>query len=443
MTTILFRRPRLTDRKPKDRNSGNTSAYKKTENKQLSGKTNATIMKRCPVTRFPIRENPEWIAPHTDNGYCTVFSIIGNDIIHNVYRSETDTITLACIDSMKFQALLQQPDLSETGLFLLANLEKVTEISRRYRKDFLNFIFNWGTSIRHVVLYNINDRIRSDIERFRQIAPHKTRLTCAASYSEAMKILIKHKNSHLPTTPVIEQPSDTQDKKNDLLTAMTRISLLDTLNQPVYPPSPDHELYPCFVALETFRKDMAAKEQSFREKQKNLQKTAEDKHKTIRAMLQHEIALHTQRHNEHKTAIMALETTIRLNQKEIRRLETAGKEISAKIELLGDQFPSLHQSGATGSLFNTIHRKKTGAIVPELQIDAEDIRYLDQLKHRHPNLNHREQKICLFIKKNLSTKTIAELCGTTTRGMENIRFRLHKKLGLPKRLSIKKHLDFS
>lgn len=51
-------------------------------------------------------------------------------------------------------------------------------------------------------------------------------------------------------------------------------------------------------------------------------------------MLQREIAIHTKLRKEHETAIMAMETTIRLNQEEIRRPETAGKEISAKIELL-------------------------------------------------------------------------------------------------------------
>jgi len=179
----------------------------------------------------------------------------------------------------------------------------------------------------------------------------------------------------------------------------------------------------------------------FREKRKNLQKTAEQQHNTIRAALQEEIAIHTKRQKEHETAIMALETTIQLNQEEIRRLETTENEMSAKIELLANQLPALDPSGATKPLFNAVHRKKTIESVPELQFDTADIRYLDQLKRRHPILSYREQKICLFIKKNLSTKTIAALCGTTTRGMENIRYRLHKKLGLGKRLSIKKHLD--
>jgi len=186
---------------------------------------------------------------------------------------------------------------------------------------------------------------------------------------------------------------------------------------------------------------MATKEQMFREKRKNLQKTAEQQHNTIRAALQEEIAIHTKRQKEHETAIMALETTIQLNQEEIRRLETTENEMSAKIELLANQLPALDPSGATKPLFNAVHRKKTIESVPELQFDTADIRYLDQLKRRHPILSYREQKICLFIKKNLSTKTIAALCGTTTRGMENIRYRLHKKLGLGKRLSIKKHLD--
>jgi len=198
-------------------------------------------MKRCPVTRFPITENPEWILPHADNGYCTVFSIIGNDIIHFVHRSETDTITLADIDSLKFQALLKRFDLAEKKLFMLANLEKVTEFGHRYRKDFLNFIFNRGTNIRLIVLYNINDKIRSDIERVRQIAPQQTRLTCEGSYSEAMDIVINHKKSDLPTTPVMYLPSDTNGNDKNLaagypeparISAITRSGIIPLLHRP-------------------------------------------------------------------------------------------------------------------------------------------------------------------------------------------------------------------
>ncbi|WP_449258239.1 hypothetical protein [Chlorobium limicola] len=62
---------------------------------------------------------------------------------------------MAGIDSMKLQALLKRLHLADKKLFMLANLEKVTEIDHRYRKDFLNFIFNRGTNIRLVVLYTI------------------------------------------------------------------------------------------------------------------------------------------------------------------------------------------------------------------------------------------------------------------------------------------------
>lgn len=173
---------------------------------------------------------------------------------------------MAGIDSIKFQALLKRLDLADKKLFMLVNLEKVTEISHRYRKDFLNFIFNRGRNIRIIVIDNINDTMRIDTERFRQIAPEKTLLTCTGNYREAMEIIMNLKDSDLSKKPVKEHPSDMNDKGNDLRTAMTTISLLDILNQPVYPPSQDHELYPCFVALEAFRKDMT---ESSRSKRRN------------------------------------------------------------------------------------------------------------------------------------------------------------------------------
>jgi DNA-binding CsgD family transcriptional regulator len=66
---------------------------------------------------------------------------------------------------------------------------------------------------------------------------------------------------------------------------------------------------------------------------------------------------------------------------------------------------------------------------------------LTKLQKIHPNLNQREIKISLLVKLNFDTKKIGESIGVSTRGMESIRYRMHKKLGLEKHQSIKMYFS--
>uniref|UniRef100_A4SGY8 HTH luxR-type domain-containing protein n=1 Tax=Chlorobium phaeovibrioides (strain DSM 265 / 1930) TaxID=290318 RepID=A4SGY8_CHLPM len=52
----------------------------------------------------------------------------------------------------------------------------------------------------------------------------------------------------------------------------------------------------------------------------------------------------------------------------------------------------------------------------------------------------RESIVCLFIKLGYDTREIARRVGISTRGMESVRFRLHKKIGREKHESLKMYL---
>jgi len=66
---------------------------------------------------------------------------------------------------------------------------------------------------------------------------------------------------------------------------------------------------------------------------------------------------------------------------------------------------------------------------------------LSRLQKKHPNLNQRELRISLLVKLNYDTREIGRSVGISTRGMESIRYRMHKKLGLGKHQSIKTYLS--
>ncbi len=56
--------------------------------------------------------------------------------------------------------------------------------------------------------------------------------------------------------------------------------------------------------------------------------------------------------------------------------------------------------------------------------------FLERLSARYPDLSPAEQKICVLLKLNLSTKDIAALLYASERTVENHRYRIRQKLGL-------------
>jgi len=75
-----------------------------------------------------------------------------------------------------------------------------------------------------------------------------------------------------------------------------------------------------------------------------------------------------------------------------------------------------------------------------VDLTLSDYAFMMRLQEKHASLNRRELKIALFVKLNYSTVDIARSVGISTRGMESIRYRMHKKLGLKLHESIKTYL---
>jgi len=67
--------------------------------------------------------------------------------------------------------------------------------------------------------------------------------------------------------------------------------------------------------------------------------------------------------------------------------------------------------------------------------------FLSKLKTRHPKLTPNEQKLCAYLKMNLTTKEIAQLMNITPRGVEISRYRLRKKLEVPAGMHLFNFLD--
>ena len=67
--------------------------------------------------------------------------------------------------------------------------------------------------------------------------------------------------------------------------------------------------------------------------------------------------------------------------------------------------------------------------------------FLSKLRSKYPTLTPNDQKLCAYLKMNLSTKEMAQLMNITPRGVEISRYRLRKKLEVPHGMHLFNFLD--
>ena len=66
----------------------------------------------------------------------------------------------------------------------------------------------------------------------------------------------------------------------------------------------------------------------------------------------------------------------------------------------------------------------------ELRFKQVHSAFYNKLNLRFPDLSPNEQRLCAFLKLNLTTKEISSITGQNARAIEMARFRLRKKLGI-------------
>ena len=80
----------------------------------------------------------------------------------------------------------------------------------------------------------------------------------------------------------------------------------------------------------------------------------------------------------------------------------------------------------------------------EEQFNIVHNNFIEKIREKHSDLSTSELKMCTYIKMELSSKEIAPLLNISTRGVETLRYRLRKKIGLERDESLTKYiLSFS
>jgi len=71
-----------------------------------------------------------------------------------------------------------------------------------------------------------------------------------------------------------------------------------------------------------------------------------------------------------------------------------------------------------------------------IHFDQAHHQFLKRLKSEYPQLTPKDQKLCAYLRMNLTTKEIAPLLKISVRGVEISRYRLRKKIGLKKEVNL-------
>jgi DNA-binding CsgD family transcriptional regulator len=66
----------------------------------------------------------------------------------------------------------------------------------------------------------------------------------------------------------------------------------------------------------------------------------------------------------------------------------------------------------------------------EIYFDQVHENFFKRLRQKYPDLTPKDQKLCAYLRMNLSTKEIAPLLNISVRGVEISRYRVRKKLGI-------------
>ncbi|WP_235923275.1 helix-turn-helix transcriptional regulator [Candidatus Chlorobium masyuteum] len=142
--------------------------------------------------------------------------------------------------------------------------------------------------------------------------------------------------------------------------------------------------------------------------------------------------------------VAALKARVEAQVLQLARITGSNTDKKEQLGKLLDLAYALDVDSTQKRVITDTCKKLIKTTVTEMQLNMElteaDSAFLSTLQKRYPNLNHRELKISLLVKLNYETKEIARSIGVSTRGMETIRYKIHKKLGIGKHISMKNYL---
>ena len=398
-------------------------------------------MSQCPVSGLSVTEKDHWSFEHRQGNYTRKYSLIGNDIIH-VQELADHGITPAHLYAADFSSLVAEENLTGNPVFILMDCAPVTGLEFSYKREFTTLLTAREFTLGLLVLYNIEPSVRLQFEMLQSLATDKLPVILAGSYEEGIQAILDFKSGKGTGTKA-EAGTDLAFS-NAFLREVSRMIMLRQFDaQGVVPPE-NHPSYPYFQILDLIRHDMKALED---EHQQNVERIEQEFRVLLaskNSLLDEQVEQGKKNEQRFKEEEAGLLSRIATQEIEATRISTANAEKNAALRSLCEMIEGLDLDPASrekvstqcASLFETSDK----AALVNTELTETDSVFLSRLQKKHPNLNQRELRISLMIKLDYHSRDIARSLGLSTRGIESIRYRLHKKIGLDKHNSLKTYL---
>ena len=401
-------------------------------------------MQTCPISHLPVTSKHNWKSVPAGADYVKRLEVIGDNIFHHFVESD-HPITLTSMSIDLVHKVLEESGIKESPLYLLWNMENISNISFQYKQGINDIIYRSGLDFSVIVFYNIDESCYTIIETFAAMAPNTMTVLLREDYEDAMTTLLEYRSGKAAEMDAEEEVDEETSMKNEFLATIARISWLNMLNQKIFLPTEDSPFYPYFKAIDHMQEDLRARDAMHEKEMQHLKVENDQKlsQKIIQLNAQVELGKkEIQRFEQEKAA---LKSRIAAQEMELTRISTAVGEKASTLHQICDQIKGLdiEQSNKQKILEQCHTMIETELTEKRLktELTVGDSEFLSKLQKRHPNLNQRELRVSLMVKLNYDTREIARSIGISTRGMESIRYRMHRKLNLDKHKSIKTYLS--
>ncbi|MBN1928275.1 MAG: transcriptional regulator [Chlorobiaceae bacterium] len=401
-------------------------------------------MKTCPVSQLPVTSKPNWKTAPAGADYVKHLDLIGDNILHAYIKSDHPQ-TLSSLSNDMVQTVFEESGLSaKSPLYLLYNMHNIDNVAYKYKQGINDVIYHWGLNFSVIVFYNVSPSCQIIIETFAALTPNTTTVLLRDDYKDAMSTIMEYRSGKAPEPAEDQDADDEAVMRKEFLSTVARISWLNMLNQKVYLPPADSPFYPYFKAIDHMQEDLRARDSEHEQEMEHLKSDGEQKltQKIIQLNAQVELGKKDIERFEKEKA--ALKSRIAAQDMELTRISTAIGEKASTLHSICDQIKNLDidaqvKQGILDQCHQMIETELTEKRL-KMELTVGDSEFLSKLQKRHPNLNQRELRVSLMVKLNYDTREIARSIGISTRGMESIRYRMHRKLGLDKHKSIKTYL---
>jgi DNA-binding CsgD family transcriptional regulator len=393
-------------------------------------------------------EKSHWKSYHHDAGYTKRVRLLDGEIVHTWAEADRDVV-LDFMDVDLLKLVLNESGLVSKQFHVIFDLNHVTDISYTYKKAITELLFHWQPFLGVVCFFNVCPSMSIIVQSFSAVAPENFCVLQTETYQNALKNVMAFKAKELfSVDSEINGLIQISETKRNFLGALARMSWLNMLDDPISIASSESQHYPFFQAIEAFRSDLKAKSLEKEIEIKQLKQDYEARITLTIIKMNAQTEVGRKSIHELEAQVATLKSRVAAQDMELTRVATAISEKTNALRNLLDQIHSLE-------IDTNVKRKMTDECLKLLETETiekrlnielteTDSHFLSKLQKKHPNLNQRELRISLLVKLNYDTVEIAHSVGISTRGMESIRYRMHKKLGLGKHESIKTYLsDFS